>query len=97
MGQEKPNKHYMLNCMFFVTNRTAHFPVLLSGDGENRQSPREETEERNSVEPEAPHSSGPRLRAPSPTRRPNVVVSEEQMCKLRFSDYTFGFDGGTTF
>ncbi|KAK7118246.1 hypothetical protein R3I94_021919 [Phoxinus phoxinus] len=52
------------------------------GDGTNRQSPREETDERNSIEPEAPHSHGPHLRAPSPTRRPNAVVSKEQMSQI---------------
>ncbi|KAI2649064.1 Cysteine-rich secretory protein LCCL domain-containing 1 [Labeo rohita] len=46
------------------------------------QSPREETDERNSIEPEAPHSPGPRLQAPSPTRRPNAVVSKEQMSQI---------------
>uniref|UniRef100_A0A8C2CP07 Cysteine-rich secretory protein LCCL domain containing 1a n=1 Tax=Cyprinus carpio TaxID=7962 RepID=A0A8C2CP07_CYPCA len=46
------------------------------------QSPREETDERNSIEPEAPHSPGPRLQAPSPTRRPNAFVSKEQMSQI---------------
>lgn len=66
-----------------------HLFVSFSGDGTNRQSPREETNERNSIEPEASHNPGPHLRAPSPTRRPNAVVSKEQMCKLWFTDYTF--------
>lgn len=77
--------------------KTADFSVSISGDGTNRQSPREETDERNSIEPEAPHSPGPHLQAPRPTRRPNAVVSKEQMCKLWFSDYTFQRQGGTTF
>lgn len=71
--------------------KTAHFSASLSGDGTNRQSPREETDEINSIE--APHSPGTRLQAPRPTRRPNAVVNKEQMCKLWFSDYTFQRQG----
>uniref|UniRef100_A0A671MWS8 Cysteine-rich secretory protein LCCL domain containing 1a n=1 Tax=Sinocyclocheilus anshuiensis TaxID=1608454 RepID=A0A671MWS8_9TELE len=56
--------------------------LCYKGDGSNRQSPREETDERNSIELEAPHSPGPRLQAPSPTRHPNAVVSKEQMSQI---------------
>nr|XP_055037781.1 cysteine-rich secretory protein LCCL domain-containing 1 [Misgurnus anguillicaudatus] len=56
--------------------------LCYKGDETNRQSPREETEERNSVEPEAPHSPRPRSRAPNPTRQPNTVVSKEQMSQV---------------
>uniref|UniRef100_A0A673IEN5 Cysteine-rich secretory protein LCCL domain-containing 1-like n=1 Tax=Sinocyclocheilus rhinocerous TaxID=307959 RepID=A0A673IEN5_9TELE len=56
--------------------------LCYKGDGTNTQSPREETDERNSIEPEAPHSPGPRLQAPSPTRLPNAVVSKEQMSQI---------------
>uniref|UniRef100_A0A4W4F8S2 LCCL domain-containing protein n=1 Tax=Electrophorus electricus TaxID=8005 RepID=A0A4W4F8S2_ELEEL len=45
-----------------------------------------ETDENNSIEPEAPNSPGPHTRVPAPTRRPrpdpstHAVVSTEQMC-----------------
>uniref|UniRef100_A0A672L3B5 Cysteine rich secretory protein LCCL domain containing 1 n=1 Tax=Sinocyclocheilus grahami TaxID=75366 RepID=A0A672L3B5_SINGR len=56
--------------------------LCYKGNGSNRQSPREETDKRNSIELEAPHSPGPRLQAPSPTRCPNAVVSKEQMSQI---------------
>uniref|UniRef100_A0A8C2IML0 Cysteine-rich secretory protein LCCL domain containing 1a n=1 Tax=Cyprinus carpio TaxID=7962 RepID=A0A8C2IML0_CYPCA len=46
--------------------------------------------ERNSIEPEAPHSSRPRLQAPSPTRHSNAVVTQIVTCDTKLRDQCKG-------